>query len=1091
MVSRWILLGHVFIFISCSSKVEDTTSESSASTFEVVSVKALSFSTHASDQKWPDLKDSATVALEACTQDKIYVQSIVGEKFQIDTDLSSQNKDSNTRGCVSWKEEFKFDYLADETFFGLKARITNRDRYIGVQNLVIAINPWTKEVLYLNDGSVAQKISSFDSIQIKSITANLKLKSYATEVTNYQFFEDGSAGLNLRIQISPKILRRAMDGTSSSEENLSAGEFELTYELFKKQKGSVDRISIAKDISSSIIDEEGKIVDNIEFKIFNEIEINSVLEIAVYARARGTGARLGEASGHFIFESLKNPGSGVLSDFSQVKNTQFSSEKELRSGNHGLIIDRVHGILAPLSVGRNMDPSSMSGSIKPGIELSLVDSLVHEGVNSKFNILMIDGKTNQVIYDDEMATDERKNSGKLVFSPRIDFDENYEWDYREYIIEVKGLTAPLTDKIVKKIVYINPRVESSNFLLDSKPFSQPMVDGGNTPSLFVEEIGFEFLGRNEEFLYKVNKNLDLLSKRRMLFEFHPKLKMNHNYNGEQKGYSKLNSGSLNITFMLLTALNPITQQYNRSIDLKDFYVLTADKVDNVQVENGLVRVEMDLPHLFKEKPFMNYKNLAVIQIESSDENSLITPGHLIGTIEVFTDKGIIKPYMDSSLKSANELKLIASNLQLVNSAKQFVSSFQNRLQKDEEIDSRFEKFKDSLLSKTQLEKVTVLDSKKIGLAQEEEKYYVYASEMEFMAQNSKARITDDELQSLFDTESNVSSAIKKKFCKIFYDPKKKTPAFLHGSQPSITYLQEGKEYEACLESPDSAINFSGLKFMEKITKQPSELKDETGNMTVFESQINLTRNNAHFMTDGNMHQDANGMRYSLSHILGLHKYTSIFGVEAGYRTDKYSMLQDSRIVSRQQRFVNQDGISFGGTTVKAHFEAQYKKCVMVVPNWIRVRMPMEAMGKWDYTWYVLNEFFFEADNSVLITSPKRHLICKLFYDTDIVSDTWYFIKLKLNKSEGVADLSAPQNAVSTVIRGTKAYAEYREATIKDDEKFIVRRSHNEEIVKRYLKYMTRNGKETSYKDQLGVGVEGLIETNELDLPPDQVLNEIR
>ena len=69
----------------------------------------------------------------------------------------------------------------------------------------------------------------------------------------------------------------------------------------------------------------------------------------------------------------------------------------------------------------------------------------------------------------------------------------------------------------------------------------------------------------------------------------------------------------------------------------------------------------------------------------------------------------------------------------------------------------------------------------------------------------------------------------------------------------------------------------------------------------------------------------------------------------------------------------------------------------------------------------------------------------------------------------------PKNSVGSVVRGKKAYLEFRKLDLKNDQQIIIKTDSNEEVIRRYKKHIHRLGQEVKYKDRLGTGYPGLIE----------------
>lgn len=1087
MKSVWIesfLLLVLFGLVSCTSNVNDKNSQNEASTFEVVSLTPISVSSVSSDEKWTDLKDQVTVDLRACLKDRVYQQLIVGDTFEIETELSSHSKTSNTSGCISWKEKFNFDSTADETFYSLDGRITNTTNYLGEYHFKLAINPWTSEVYYLNVGGTPTKITSLNNIGVSTLEKKLQIKNYELSVTNYKF-DDRKAEVSFKFLTTPILIKKKIDDTKDNSTKFSSGTFDLKFDLFQRLKGTNKRILISQTESTVNVNADGKLESNINFEIESKIQNDATIELVARAIPVDKEEILGTDEGYCVISSLVTPAIGefsrlpkqydtMLVESDTVKHSkEFTIENE-QSFQHGFLIDGIIANLPGLEVGQNMNAATMDNKLQTSISISIIDSLVFEGIRSEFRVKLQDLKTNEVIYDQYVDTKKRKGSGVLVIDPVIEYGENFEYDYRNYKISITGVDGPFEGITRDRIVYINPRVRASNFLIDSEDGRKPELASENNPEIYFDQVGFEFIRNDEDFLYSVNKNLDLLNKRVVRLTIYPKQKMDHNFNGRDNGYPPLMTGSLDVTFMLFSPKKLTTQSYDKKLDLKDFYVITADKVENVQITGGRIQVDVSLPHLFDQRLLMSYKNIAVVQLKSSKEDSIIRPGYMVGPVEIFKKFGVIESYLDSRLQDAQTVNLVQSNEELISLAKDHIVDYQERLEKDSDISDRYEEFKKVILSDEGKKEVMIFDPIAPGIKKAITEYHVYDSEIEF-EQKNKGKIKNAVLTKLLNQHIFLEKSEKAELCSLFYNPNEKREVSIQGGMMPIVGEKVGEMYQACRSNPKQFIDIVEMDFIHKITKQPAELREELGKATAVEDTRNLMRNEAHFMTRGQMFQDVEGERDSVAYILGLHKFASFFGVELGRRVDHFNMSTVNDILSKQRRIINQDGQNFLVTTVDVTFEAEFKKCMMLIPKWVNVKRPTYTEGGFLSVVNYLKATFTDYEDEIHLTSNQRHIICKNFREKRELEDSWYFVRLAHYHQDQDVDNSMAKNTVGTVFRGKKTYDQYRLVGLDNDEKIIVRTDSDEEIAGRYRKYMDKNGKSLKYKERLGIGFPGLFE----------------
>jgi hypothetical protein len=1096
---KLLMLSSLMIFGSCQNDVEDVNSSESNSTFELGEIQKVSFATFASDSNWPDLKDRAVVDLKVCILDRVYLEIIVGEDFEINSDLGSKEDPSNAEGCIHWQEEFDFDYTADETFLNISGDITGNSNYKGARNFKLAVNPWTKQVVDLDKGGSVQKIKSILSdISKKTFTKQLNVNNYNVDVDKVEFI-DGGAKLDLITTLTPTILRKLIDGKKAKPTKLTGGKFRVEYLLVQREKTTNERTTLAESVDEALINEEGKLISKVSFDIVNEIKTDSKLELMVKTVPVDAPINIGVDEGYLTIESLIESNNGELKEmpmgFTSLKSLTALNKANNKESKvpHGMIIDTVSGISLVNHGSGNLVYNSTSRTKRSTVSLKVVDSLVYNGVNSDFEIEMIDTVTNETVYSKVRGTKKQAGSGVITFTPDFNFDESFPYSYRDYLIRIKGTKAPFKDIVKERIVWVNPRLTGSGFLLDPKDHdSKPETEDLEKPEILVREFSFVFKSNDEESSYKLNKNLDLVSNRELHVTFQPELKMLNNPEGEDA--LKLKTGEYVATLMILTPKNPLVQAYNENLNLADFDLLTGYKKDVVS-KGGIVDVHFKLPHLFEEKMYLSFKNIAVLKLEPKSKNSTIRAGVLMGTIEALTDEGTVVSLYDSGIKEDKHTILDMENKILIN--KFITNDFRrlgHKLEEDHMISDRFQMFKNDILSNRIDEKVPTLDHENYTVRNMPVEFEVSDTEESFTAQN-RLKITPDEVKEMI-VNLTVSDVNLKDMCKLFYNPNQITKVMYEGAAGGGTIAlphtvkHRGQEYQRCRKDPFAHIDLTELRFMDKILMQPKELREKTGDPTTKESTRKLSRSEAYFVSKGEMFTKIEGSRHS--NFVGVGNHTSLdisgkllggplafftaLGPDVGTRTDYYSMSQDSEILSNQKRVINQDGLTFKVTEVEAQFKARIKKCLLIAPKYVKDAIPQRYVSTFKGLKAMWNDFT-KNDTRALITSPKRHMVCMKFNREEFLSEMWYFVRLAGKYGDSDVDLSLAKNSIGSVIRGRKAYDEFRILDLQNDKKIVIHPESREEVVRRYKNFMKNKGKEIQYKDRVGIGYPGLLEQN--------------
>ncbi len=1091
-------LAFLFNLTACRNAVKDVNDQSSSATFELGQVKAISFATYSSDDSWPELKDRAVVDLQVCLQDRVYLTQVVGEDFEINSELADSEGSTNVEGCISWKEEFEYDSTADETYLKLAGEIVGQSDFKGSKSFNIAINPWTKDVIDL-DFSTAPKLTSLvGNAATKSLRKQLEIDAYDLSVSEVEFAKDGGAArLKLDIATRPQIIRKSIEGKNAAT-SLSGGKFKTEFILIQKDNGTGHRKEIARDESEAYINEDGKLVSHLNFEITGTIDYQAVLELVIKTQAVGSNLNLGSDDGYVVLKSLVESSSGKLVDLPMDFNSITALAKKGKSRSfkgreftgHGFIIDEIRGSHL-VEEGHNQDSARSDRYGKKYIELSIVDSLTYNGVNSNFEVEITD-MNGSVIYTESKSTKQKKNSGKLVLLPVFAFDENTPYDYSKYKITVRGLSAPFEGIVKTREVYINPRLASSAFLIDPVDGAKPQVTDENMAKILLRDFSFKFAGNDERISYQVNKNMDLLSYRNIKVTMFPQLYLKHRFEGPRKDYDPITSGKYRVSLMILTPLSPLSQAYDRYLDLKDFTVITADQQDVVS-QAGRIDVEFSLPHLFHERLLLSFKNIAVITVESLNNRSIIEPGYLMGDVEILNNKGVVEPLVDSRLKSAPEIKLAQSNAELLALYRNKIKDYQYKLEADDLIGDTFHVWKRDLLEIE--EKVPVIDRKKQKIVDKTVTFDVFESEDHFKRAN-KLNMNVSDIGHMIKTASlrKMNDSDLKELCKLFYNAKDETRVFIpqsfafssYGASGQVSIIR-GEDLKRCQKDPFAHIGFQELSFIQEITEQPKELSERTGNQTVREFANIISRNNAYFISRGATHTEMMGTRETnyvdkgVSVGVGFEQKLGFgFAAEAsagarvGSRTDWYRVAQDTEIVTNQRRIINQDGQQFLVDGVRAGFTAKVKKCLIVSPKYVLVEKPKQIYTPVDGFVQLWNKFK-NKDDRVLVTSHKRHIVCKSELVEEELHDEWYFIRLAQNNHLGSAEYTRVNNSVGSIVRGHKAYEEFRKIHLSNDRKIIMDLESNEAVIKRYQNYIKKQGKELLYKERLGTGYPGLVE----------------
>ncbi len=1089
------------VLAGCSSDVKDVNDENDSSTFRLSKVELVSFQTYSSNSSWPELKDNAIVDLRACLLDRVYIEAIVGVEFQIEGYSGESKAVSDVNGCITWKETIQYDSTADETFYKVNGNILGEKKYKGAQNFRLAINPWNRKIVDLNKGGSVKKLSYLDSSKTKSIQNQIILKDINFSLVDLDF-SARETFLSLKTFLTPLLARQGLDGVKQYDA-LTGGHFQLKFALIQKELGKGERRLIAQTESTSFINEKGVLEANISFVIEDKIDYQAKLELLVEATPIEAPVSLASYSGFVTLDSLTEENTLKLKDmplnFSSFVNlaenntahNNFTKKEEPRM-THGFIIDEIKANSSISDGEANLVAHNTARERRAVIELSLIDSLVFKGINSNFEVEILDLKEDKIIYSQVKSTRQREGSGKILITPNFAYDETYEYDYRDFLITIKGTKAPFRDIKHEVLVYVNPRVQGAGMLLDSRDHKRPEVNLENKPQIYFNEYQFDFISNDDSSAYKINKNLDILTSRVVRLRVFPKLKMAHRYDDASRGYPAIQSGEFKVSLMVLTPKNPLLQSYNRKVDLNDFYMLTGDE-KIVQVENGELSADMRLVHLFDEKQLLSFKNIAVLKIESTDPQSAYAPGYLIGQVEMLKKYGVVRALSDTKLKSETQIELDHANQTLSDEFSKRIKSLDNKLISDVHIGDRYEMFKRELLLNFKAGSVPVIDHDQYKIVEKQTNFHISDSEEEFLKKFPDVNMSKDEIEDFIVTQK-ISTEKLKNLCALFYDKKQKTTVYYHSGRPEVGYnfpsvvQHTGLDYKRCKNDPLAHINFRELRFIETITTQPGELERVTGEQTVMESTKIQTRNDAFFVSKGETFSYMRGLRNSHSVGFSAHATLDISskimggplgfflsaGPEANIRDDYFDMDSQNSMVSDQRRIINQDGQNFIVSNLKVKFEARFKKCLMITPKYVLADIPRRDVHSGSALKELIS-WFKKEETRKFVTSEKRHLVCSEYSRRNELEEQWFFVRLAKNASDTNNDYAMAPNFVGSTIRGETSYDQFRLMDLENDKKIIVNMNSNEKVVKKYKNYIDNQGKVIRYKDRLGIGYPGLYE----------------
>ena len=1073
MVNLLLLMA---VFLSCSkSSVEDKSEKRSKSTFELGKIEAVFTESVAQDQSWPDIKNMFTMELETCFLDKYYLNTIAGEKFEIESDLSVQTVRTNANGCIRWNESLEFNYFADETNIEISGTITGEGDHRGVIGYSLAVNPWTGAVVY-NSENVYNLSSMRGATKSSSnMINNFNVSEYEMTVLQTRFFKEETY-LKIDIATTPSMQRLGLNGTILSE-NLTQGNFSGKYYLIESNRNNDTKKIIATfEDNSTQLTRDGKIRSMVEFEIREGIDPNADVEIAFEIIPQNTTLLMAD-TGVLKIESLRGRQSGLVQELAVpldfIKNLEEAivAEAEQDVDDFGFILDSI-AISSGSPVGLNMG-NNPDRRVKAKFDIKMIDSLIKEDIkNHAFQVDVIDSEKGTTLFSNIVST--LHGAGNMKFEITIPFKITDSRGWRRFSVRVTGVNDPFSMDLSKeRIVYINPFLEGNdNFGIDSKFGEAPVLDSEYSPEIKVRQLSYFFKG-NPEDSFKLNKKLDLMYSKVLTLEMEPKLKVEQSFNSNFASYPRLPNGDYRVRFLILAPKNPIQVDYTREVNLQDYYTLTGNEVSGT-VEDGLLRVDVKLPLLFTDQIYYTLKNLALVEISAIDQDANISPGYFVGNMVGSENSATIgdinRTGMSLSSGNINIARTLIDRLETVN----------HKLQRDESIDwyKNYTDFKALLAQK--VEKVQVFNHTSFVTEETNARTFMYDSERDLKRSKSLTN-TESEITRLIRNPNEATSSQLEMVCHLIYDKNAIMTQMVtqSGGHYATTYESEikGYLYDKCIENPLDFFRLKKLMHVSSILEQPSFVTIEPKT---------FTRSNARFMSKGDILGDISGVREAEFRQRGWAWHLGIeggkfgmfgganYGGSGGFRTDVYVMNQTSSIISNQERMINQDGISVHYDRFEVNFAANTKSCLLITPKYVEVNMPKRYEAY--YPGRGLAEWMFgKKDNIKRITSNRTYYICTGNVSSETITENWYFLKLADPSQMG--DDALMKNTVVNVIRGDDNIEIFREKQINRDQSLILFKEGvpQDQLTQQYTQYLDKQGKNLDHHERVGVGFPSMIQ----------------
>tara|TARA_Y100000768_G_scaffold387924_1_gene381020 strand:+ start:21172 stop:24390 length:3219 start_codon:yes stop_codon:yes gene_type:complete len=1063
----------VLVLLACGeSDVKDINRSNDNAAFAFDQVQVVAFDTRPSDPNWPDLKDKALVSLRTCVQDSQYQQPIVGENFEIISQNATSTSRSNTNGCISWSEEFNYNYLANEAYIEISGVMEGKDNFKGRRTYSVALNPWLRQASDLNFSRYQRVVSLADAAIVSDLDNHIETRNYNI-VVKEKIFSATQTSLTLEITTNPELLRHGLDG-GLLKEPLTGGTFNMQF-LMVARSGSGERTVLADSSRTVRVGRDGQIRTEVDFNLTAGVNPQDEIELGVKITSADPSRDLGYDEGLIelgvldgtISRELSNDTGVPLSLLLALKNNDNAVDEN--PDNFGFIIETVR-IDRKSETGNNLSSTSSHSTVEAEFTVPMVSPVVHEPIrNHNFQLTLIDQETNQTVFDDRIST--QTGTGNLVFRTSFDFRRYNQRRWKPYLLRISSEDAPYVDVTKERVVYVNPWISTSDFGIDSNVATPPESSSENNTEIYISGFNYRIDG-DIPSSFSVNKSLDLKFNKQINLRFRPKLKMDHDFTGgDTASYPPIVNGTYNIRFLLLSPNSSTDFDGTQDVDLSQFHTLTAGESE-ARVQNGMVDVDIDFPLLFTDYPLYSGKNVVLIEMRSTERDSELRPGYFVGHFTGYQGSGRVET------SEANFMRLTTGNLDI---AQDLISRISNVRRKLENIDTTTN-FLNIFVG--ELRKITPMvpafDHRNFRLGEVRSQVQYWSTQNSFKrltnARSSAASLDQMILEASIPVNSTLSSDI----CKVMFNKNERTVETVTyagasmGYNPPVEFVTVGMHYEECKKNPGAYLSLDRLEHVVRVLGNVRNDRVDNTN--------SISRSQAYFISRGQTFFAQTGIRESEYFQHGWHVGAGVeagkfgmflagdYGAQGGYRRDLYTMNADSEQLGNLRRIINQDGLRLPYTRYDMSFDLRTKTCLFITGKPVEIELPIRHRTSHMLSWLTDRE-----PPRGVIQSPKRLYICSDTIRNRRKSESYYFVRSEI-KPNGNGDGALTRNSMVNVIRGRRNFEKFRELQIESDRALVIHENDDSSVVQSYQNYVRNRATDTlRYKDRMGVGFPGLIE----------------
>ncbi len=640
MDNRWgrafAITTLMIIATSCGEKAPESTSDQS--TFEVLSVQTskVSLSSEGTDVNWKSLNNSLILNLTACIRDNAVAASVVGEGFEITSPNGSKREVTDSNGCLSWSERFKYSPTNSETYYQFPLTIKGIGHYKGERQVDLAVGPNVEKgdkVFDLRFQKLAYPLAQIEELTgphsqqdqkgIAESNANLDMASIALNLSDYQAYSQKSV---YKYQLEAKIdlLRENLEQVLVRKA-LESGLFKATLHLVELR--SEDEKRLLTTIETELKIQKGLISKEISLEIPRTVKPNETSTLELYLQLepinapKGISAILGKVTMNF----LKGAQSNTWDRLSNIETQSFvasvNSDEEFENKS-----DELERVASELSIdsmsfdyGAHDSADYNANSQKTlhsKINFCVVDPHSPAGSNSlgqtSVNVELTSSEGGEVIKNSRVRLGQ-SGCGEVnlpIKYARFGCEKYFNYKIVATATEgsIKGLGASAT-------FALNPW-NSSDFGHHLEKEVPAPLNCENPARVHLGSIDYKYEGLDYDS-FKINKFLHLSLHKLYQFNFSPMVERFTSTSQERT--EELTFGNLKIKALIFTPKKDGLDYFNPN--LEDFNFLSATE-KTIKISAGSKATDiLSFPFYASETHLLGLKNLLLIKASwsSGDE----------------------------------------------------------------------------------------------------------------------------------------------------------------------------------------------------------------------------------------------------------------------------------------------------------------------------------------------------------------------------------------------------------------------------------------------------------------------------------------